>query len=137
MGLQNIDMSAALRRLAEKRIEDAIQEGKFDNLPGAGQPVNLEPMPAEENARMTWWALRILRNNNVTPHEIRWRKAIDHLKAKLNTTQYEWDVAPTVKKVNDLVRQLNTLGTNALKQDIAPLDEAEELQRFRERMASR
>jgi hypothetical protein len=137
MALHNIDMTAALRRLADKRIEDAIKEGKFDNLPGAGQPLDLEPIPAEENARLNWWALRILKNNDVTPDEIRYRKAIDHLKSKLAGTEYEWDVAPTVKKVNELVHKLNTLGTNALKQDIAPLDEAEELRRFRDRMASR
>jgi hypothetical protein len=137
MSFRSVDIESALRRLADKRIEDAMQEGKFDNLPGAGQPLNLDPMPAEENARMTWWALRILRNNSYTPDEIRWRKAIDHLKARLNTTQDESDIAPTVKKVNELVRQLNTLGTNALKQDIAPHVDAEELQRFRELMTSR
>ena len=62
-----------LRRLADRRIEDAMKEGKFDNLPGKGKPLNLEPMPAEENARLTWWALRILKNNDYTPDEIRSR----------------------------------------------------------------
>src|SRR4051794_26563290 len=133
MGLQNVDMGAALRRVAEKRIEDAMKEGKFDNLPGAGHPVNLDPLPTDENARMTWWALRILKNNNFTPDEVRWRKAIDYLKAKLDNVQYEWEVAPVVKQVNDLVRKLNTLGTNAIKLGIATLDEGEEIQRFRDR----
>jgi hypothetical protein len=131
MGLQHVDIGAALRRLAEKRIEDAMQEGKFDNLPGAGKPVDLEPMPAEENARMTWWALRILRKNDFTPEEIRWRKAIDYLKARLNNAEQEWEIAPVVKQVNELVRKLNTLGTNAIKLGIAPMDEAEEIERFR------
>ena len=137
MGLQHVDIGAALRRLAEKRIEDAMKEGKFDNLAGAGKPLELEPMPAEENARMTWWALRILKNNNFTPEEIQWRKAIDHLKAKLNNARYEWEVAPVVKQVNELVRKLNTLGTNAIRLGIAPMDEAEEIRRFRERVAAR
>jgi hypothetical protein len=133
MGLQHVDMGAALRRVAEKRIEDAMKEGKFDNLPGAGKPVDLEPLPTDETARMTWWALRILKNNNFTPDEVRWRKAIDYLKAKLNNVQYEWEVAPVVKQVNELVRKLNTLGTNAIRLGIAPLDEGEELSRFRDR----
>src|SRR4051794_19371255 len=137
MGLHNIDISAALRRLADKRIDDAIQEGKFDNLPGAGKPLNLDPIPAEENARLTWWALRILKNNNFTPEEIVWRKAIDHLKMKLNTVEYEWEIGPVVAKVNELVRKLNTLGTNAIRDGIAPLDEGEELERFRRRVANR
>jgi hypothetical protein len=82
---------------------------------------------------MTWWALRILKNNNFTPDEVRWRKAIDYLKAKLNNVQYEWDVAPVVKQVNELVRKLNTLGTNAIRLGVAPLDEAEEIRRCRDR----
>ena len=57
MGLKDIDLDAALRRLAERKIEEAIREGKFNNLPGFGKPLDLEPMPAEENARMRWWAL--------------------------------------------------------------------------------
>src|SRR3954470_19633031 len=83
MSLTNIDITAALRRLADKRIEDAMKEGKFDNLSGAGQPLELEPMPADENARMTWWAIRLLRQNDFTPHEIRWRKIVEGLKAEL------------------------------------------------------
>src|SRR5215218_4913254 len=114
MGLHNVDIGAALRRLADKRIEDAMKEGKFDNLPGAGKPLNLEPMPADENARLTWWALRILKNNDYTPDEIRLRKAIDYARDRLDHAKTEPDVIKLVAQVNDLVRKLNTLGTNAL-----------------------
>ena len=131
--MQHVDIGAALRRLADKRIEDAMKEGKFDNLPGAGKPVDLEPMPAEEHARLTWWAVRILQKNDFTPEEIRWRKAIDYLKAKLSNVEQEWEVGPVVRQVNELVRKLNTLGTNAIKLGVAALDEGEEVERFRER----
>lgn len=133
MGLQHIDMEAAFRRLADRRIEDAMKEGKFDNLPGAGKPLDLEPIPAEENARLTWWALRILKNNNFTPEEIRWRKAIDHLKSRLAVAKEETEVIRLVAEANELVRKVNTLGTNALNTGVAPLDEAEYLQDFRNR----
>jgi hypothetical protein len=131
MRLQHVDIESALRRLADKRIEDAMKEGKFDNLAGAGQPLELEPMPAEENARLTWWALRILKNNDFTPEEVRWRKAIDHLRSRLDAATEEADVIRLVGQANELIRKLNTLGTNALTTDIAPLDETEHLQRFR------
>jgi hypothetical protein len=55
MSLKDVDITWALRRLADRRIEDAMKEGKFDNLAGKGQPLDLEPMPAEENARLMWW----------------------------------------------------------------------------------
>src|SRR4051794_30986088 len=121
MGLQHVDIEAALRRLADKRIEDAMKEGKFDNLAGAGKPLNLEPMPAEENARLMWWALRILRNNNFTPEEIQWRKAIDHLRERLAAVRTEAEVGPVVRQINELIGKLNTLGTNAIASGIAPL----------------
>jgi hypothetical protein len=134
MGLNYVDIESGLRRLADKRIEDAMKEGKFDNLSCAGQPLDLEPMPAEENARLTWWALRILKNNGFTPEEVRWRKAIDHLKARLDEATQEADVVRLVAQVNELVLKLNTLGTNALKTDIAPIDQAVYLERLRARV---
>src|SRR3954469_1664322 len=106
MGLQHVDIESALRRLADKRIEDAMAEGKFDNLPGAGKPLDLEPMPAEKNARLAWWALRILKNSGHTPEEVRWRKTIDGLKAKLAAVEREDQVAPLVREINALVRKL-------------------------------
>jgi len=50
MSLKDVEVSNVLRRLADKRIEDAMAEGKFDNLAGMGKPLDLEPMPADENA---------------------------------------------------------------------------------------
>ena len=51
----------ALQYLAERRIEEAIARGEFDNLPGAGRPLDLDdedPLWPEE-VRM---ARRILKN---------------------------------------------------------------------------
>ena len=133
--MQHVDIGSALRRLAEKRIEDAMKEGKFDNLPGAGKPLELEPMPADENARLTWWALRILRKNDFTPEEVRWRKGIDYLKDRLARATDEARVEGIVGQVNELVRKINTLGTNALKAAVTCLDVEEERRNFRERVA--
>ncbi len=137
MSLKNVDIDSALRRLADKRIEDAIKEGKFDNLAGSGQPLELEPIPADENARMMWWALRIMRQNDVIPEEVRWRKAIDHLKRSIDKTTDESALDSLVARVNELVHKVNTLGTNALKSGVAPLSPDEERQKLRARLASR
>jgi hypothetical protein len=123
-----------LRRLAERRIEDAMKEGKFDNLPGKGQDIVLDPIPAEENARMMWWVIHILKNNNFTPDEIRWRKMVDELKARLHKASSEAAVAKLVAEINELVRKLNTLGTNAISLGIAMVDVETELRAFRERL---
>jgi hypothetical protein len=134
MSLKHIDLEGALRRLAERRIEDAMQEGKFDNLPGRGAPLELDPMPADENARMTWWALRILKQNDFTPHEVRWRKALDHLRAQLDLLEDESRLEATVARINDLVRQINTLGTNAIDIAATGVDLETERARLRARV---
>ena len=134
--LNHVDLESALRRLAERRIEDAMREGKFDNLAGAGKPLELEPAPADENARLMWWALRILRNNDVVPDEVRWRKRIDGLKELLGRAHDERSVRLLVARINELVHQLNTLGTNAMNLGVAPVSIDIELSRLRERTAA-
>ena len=137
MSLKHVDLESALRRLADRRIEEAMREGKFDNLAGAGKPLDLEPMPADENARMLWWTLRIMKHNDFLPNEIVWRKAIDRLKARLTAVKTDAEVGPVVAQINHLVRKLNTMGNNAIEANLGMLDEAEELRRFRERAAGR
>jgi hypothetical protein len=54
--------------IAEKRIREAITQGHFENLPGAGQPLNLEEYfstPGE--LRMPY---SILKNANCAPAEV-------------------------------------------------------------------
>jgi len=122
MLLKHIDVESALRRIADKRIEEAMREGKFDNLPGAGQPLNLDPMPAEENARMTWWMLRILHKNDFTPDEVRLRKSIEKLKDELDKLTDVRKLPALVAQINYLVHKLNTLGTNAINLAVSPVD---------------
>src|SRR4051794_39358906 len=137
MSLKNVDIESALRRLAERRIEEAMKEGKFDNLQGAGQPLELEPMPADENARLMWWALKILKQNDATPHEGQWRKRLDGLKEQLANLTDEAHLEPLVIQINALVTQINTLGTNAMKAGVAAVSLETERQRLRDRINSR
>jgi hypothetical protein len=55
-------------RIAEDRIREAMASGLFANLPGAGQPLNLEEyFSTPEDLRM---AHSILKNANCTPAEV-------------------------------------------------------------------
>jgi hypothetical protein len=121
-----------MRRLAERRIEQAMVEGKFDHLPGAGKPLDLEPMPAQEDARLKWWALRLLRQNGVIPDEVRLRKDIERLKELLGSARDEKQVMRLVAAINGLMRKLNTLGTNALSSPVCGVSLEDELGRLRE-----
>jgi hypothetical protein len=132
--MRHIDIDNALRRVADRRIEEAMREGKFDNLPGRGLPCDPEPAPADENARMVWWALRLLKNAGHTPEEVRWRKRIEATKHELARTATEDRVKAMVGAINAMVKQLNTLGTNAINLPVAPVDLEAELKKLRERM---
>src|SRR5687768_5433688 len=122
MALKHVDIESGLPRFADKRIEEAIKEGKFDNLAGAGAPLELDPAPAEENARMMWWALRILRQNDVTPQEVQWRKALDYVRDQLDKTRDESRLEGLVKQFNELVKRINTMGTNAINIAVRAVD---------------
>lgn len=130
MSLKDIDLGAALHRLADRKIEQAIKDGKFDRLEGAGKPLDLDPMPAEENARLTWWALRLLKQNDFIPHEVQWLKQIEQLKEALDLATDDAQVVHLVATINRLVFQLNTLGTNAISGPAAKVSlEAERAKR--------
>ncbi len=135
MSLNHVDLIETLRLGAERRIEEAMKRGIFDNLPGSGQPLPDDDMPVEENARLNWWALRILKQNDFIPHEVRWRKIVDQLKSELNRTSCEDRARKLIAQINEFVRKVNTLGTNAIDIAICGVDEARELQAVRARRA--
>lgn len=61
-------------RLAEARIEEAIERGELDDLPGAGRPLVLDDdsmIPPELRA-----AYRLLKNSGHIPPELQLRKDI-------------------------------------------------------------
>ena len=73
------DLSAfsAIRLIAEKRIEQAQNNGEFDNLPGSGQPLEIEDMShVPEELRM---AYKILHNAGCLPPELAEPKEINRL----------------------------------------------------------
>jgi len=103
------DMNSALQKLAERRIEEAMRQGKFDNLPGHGQPCELEPMPADENARMVWWALRMMKRGGRTAEEARLRQQVRTLEEDLSHATSEGRVRSLVGAINVAVRQVNAI----------------------------
>lgn len=71
----------AFNRLAENRIREAIAEGKFDRLPRAGQPLDLEEyFSAPEDLRM---AYSILKSAKCAPVEVELLNEIARLKDAL------------------------------------------------------
>jgi hypothetical protein len=73
----------AFERIAENKIREAINDGRFDNLPNAGQRIDLEEYfetPAE--VRM---AYSILKSANCVPQEVELLKDIERLERTIAT----------------------------------------------------
>ena len=70
-------------RLVENQIREALAEGKFDNLPGAGERLDLEEyFSAPEDLRM---AYSILKSANCRPAEVELLNEIARLKETLES----------------------------------------------------
>jgi hypothetical protein len=69
------------RLIADRKIQEAMEEGAFENLSGRGQPLPLEEDPFEDpSLRM---AHRLLRNNGFAPLWIEEGRDIEAAIAKL------------------------------------------------------
>jgi hypothetical protein len=65
--------------LAERKIQEALAGGEFDELPGAGRPLDLsDDALIPEELRL---AYRILKNAGYVPEEVQALKEIEQLEA--------------------------------------------------------
>ena len=70
-----------IARVAERKILEAIDEGKFDNLPGKGKPIIFDDDPmTPAHLRM---ANRILKNSNVLPEWVQIQKELEKEKSEI------------------------------------------------------
>jgi len=78
-----------LESLTEKKLREAIENGEFDDLPGKGEPIDLNENPFEDpDLRVVH---RLLRNAGFAPAWIEERKDIDaELAAAQRTLSRSW-----------------------------------------------
>ena len=100
-------MFAAIERLAEERIREAMDRGEFDDLPGRGEPLELEnDSHLPEDLRI---AYKILKNADCLPPELQLRKEIhttQQLLAGMTDTQQKYK---QLQKLNFLIMKLNMM----------------------------
>ncbi|MCE0492580.1 DnaJ family domain-containing protein [Vibrio salinus] len=94
-------MTLLIDQIAEKVIQSAIEEGKLDNLPGKGKPVDFEDetfIPEELRA-----CYRILKNSGYLPPELEDRNHALRLCDLINS------VEATDTTIKDISNKLKTL----------------------------
>jgi hypothetical protein len=91
----------AFDSLAEQRIREAQEKGEFDELPGAGAPLNLEDDPlVPEELRA---AYRLLKNAGYLPPELEAHGEIRQLEQLLRTVEDVGERASLLSRINFLL----------------------------------
>ena len=117
----------AFEIVAEERIREAMEQGEFDHLPGAGKPLKLEDdamVPAELRV-----AYKILRNAGCVPPELELRKEIVTLRDLLRAVDDDEERRAATRELNDKLLKLSLLSGRTVDLDGFP--------EYRERIAAR
>jgi hypothetical protein len=77
-------------RVAEEKIREAIEQGHFDDLRGAGKPL---PKPGDDFAGEDWIGLHVLRENGFLPEWLELRRQIHAEKERAPAAMAEWERA--------------------------------------------
>jgi DnaJ homologue, subfamily C, member 28, conserved domain len=94
-------------RIAENRIQEAIEAGEFDNLQGRGQPLKFEDdshIPLE--LRM---AYKILKNADCLPPELELRREVVTLQDLVASMEDEAEKLKQMRRLNFLMMKLSMI----------------------------
>ena len=95
------------QKIAEKRIKEALKRGELDNLPGRGEPLDLEDdSNIPEDLRM---AYKVLKNANCLPPELQLKKEIRQMEDMLDHIPDEKEKYKQIKRINFKIMRLNML----------------------------
>jgi hypothetical protein len=72
-------------KLVEQKIREAQRAGEFDDLEGAGRPINLDAYFATPEELRAGYA--VLKNAGVLPEEAQLRREVNELKERLDSCE--------------------------------------------------
>jgi len=106
-------MIPGFEKIVEERILIAQRKGDFDNLEGAGKPLNLDELSGvPEELKLSY---KILKNADCLPPEIEIKKEIcktEDLLAGMDDTAEKYKV---MKKLNFLIMKLNSIRKSSIE----------------------
>ena len=83
--------------LAERKIQEAIERGELDGLPGAGKPLELDDNPlVPEDLRV---AYRILKNAGFVPPEVELHREVHSIEQSLGSLPQGPDRARALRRL--------------------------------------
>ena len=97
----------AATRIAEERIRKAMEEGEFNNLPGAGKPFSFEDETwIPEDLRL---AYRILKNAGYIPPELELKNEIITLRDLIETIDDDKEKVKRLRQLNFKIMKFNMM----------------------------
>lgn len=103
------------RKIADRKISEAISEGEFENLSGNGKPLVFDDETwIPEDLRI---AFRYLKNAGYVPPELELRKEIKSLGDLINVLDNDEERMKKMKILNFKIAQLNMMRDRPLKLD--------------------
>jgi hypothetical protein len=108
--------------IAERKIQEAIANGDFENLPGAGRPIDEDQDTwVPEDLRM---AYRILKNAGCIPPELQLRKEIAAMKDPIRSLDDSPARTDKLRELNFRIMKLNMMRKRPLYLEELPEYEA-------------
>jgi hypothetical protein len=109
-------MLTGFEKIVEERIRNAQAKGVFDNLEGAGKPLNLsQDQHIPEDLRLPY---KILKNADCLPPELELKKEIRRTEDLLASMPDTAERYTLLKKLNFLIMKVNTLRQGNARFDI-------------------
>ena len=109
-------MFTGFSKIIEERIRKAQEKGAFDNLQGAGKPLDLkDDSHIAEDLRL---AHKILKNADFLPPEIELKKEIQRTEDLLSGMKDTAQKHRTLKKLNYLIMKLNAVRDTSIELEI-------------------
>ena len=112
----------------DRQIAEARDAGEFDDLPGAGKPLNLEG-PRDD----MWWVKEMLKREelSVLPPSLEIRRDLERSMVQLLKASREEDVRRGVDALNERIRRVNAYATSGPPTNLIPVDPEAVVARWR------
>jgi Domain of unknown function (DUF1992) len=118
----------------ERQIQEAMERGEFDNLPGAGKPIADLDKPHDE----LWWVKDKLRREHLSylPPTIALRKEAEDALAAAHRAGTEGEVRRILADINRKITEGNRKAASGPPLNLMPFDVERVLRTWRERRGS-
>jgi hypothetical protein len=112
--------SRAWQLIAETRIEQAIRDGSFDNLPGFGEPLSLEGEANDEH----WWIRQKARREKLEmlPPALMLKREVQRSTDRIMRLDDETAVRKALQRLNDFIAAANLKVLWGPPSDVISLD---------------